>query len=168
MCVDPGELVFTLAQSVFLFSKEDFLNSPTTLYTIGSIQILTYLNWGMLGAAIFDCVIRSCDLFDWFIRRWFGPTVIPGRCVVSLSKRLYSPKVLVIPRNRWLRLNMTEKLFTGTLNHNKNKKTKKPTVIPAVITSLGLFCVLTMCYFFDNVTGKVHIKISWLIFMLLL
>ena len=33
----------------------------------------------------------------------------------------YSPKVLVIPRNRWLRLNMTEKLFTGTLNHNQNK-----------------------------------------------
>ena len=27
----------------------------------------------------------------------------------------------IIPRNRWLRLNMTEKLFTGTLNHNQNK-----------------------------------------------
>ena len=38
--------------------------------------------------------------------------------------QFYSPKVLVIPRNRWLRLNMTEKLFTGTLNHNKNKKNK--------------------------------------------
>ena len=35
--------------------------------------------------------------------------------------RIYSPKVLVIPRNRWLRLNMTEKLFTGTLKHNQNK-----------------------------------------------
>ena len=35
---------------------------------------------------------------------------------------MYSPKVLVIPRNRWLRLNMTEKLFTGTLNTNKKKK----------------------------------------------
>ena len=35
----------------------------------------------------------------------------------------YSPKVLVIPRNRLLRLNMTEKLFTGTLNHNQNKQT---------------------------------------------
>ena len=43
----------------------------------------------------------------------------PGRCVVSLSKRLNSPKVLVIPRNRWFRLNMTEKLFTGTLNNKK-------------------------------------------------
>ena len=35
---------------------------------------------------------------------------------------MYCPKVLVIPRNRWLRLNMAEKLFTGTLNHNQNKK----------------------------------------------
>ena len=34
---------------------------------------------------------------------------------------LLPKKVLVIPRNRWLRLNMTEKLFTGTLNHNQNK-----------------------------------------------
>ena len=34
--------------------------------------------------------------------------------------------VLVIPRNRWLHLNMTEKLFTGTLNNNqKQKKIKK-------------------------------------------
>ena len=33
--------------------------------------------------------------------------------------------VLVIPRNRWLRLNMTEKLFTGTLNNNKTKQNKE-------------------------------------------
>ena len=55
------------------------------------------------------------------------PGSIPGRVgvFVSLSKRHLLPqKVLVIPRNRWLRLNMTEKLFTGTLNHNKNKKQK--------------------------------------------
>ena len=31
------------------------------------------------------------------------------RRVVSLSKTLYSPKVLVIPRKRWLRPDMTEK-----------------------------------------------------------
>ena len=30
------------------------------------------------------------------------------------ARDIYSPKVLVIPRNRWLRLNMTEKLFTRT------------------------------------------------------
>ena len=32
-----------------------------------------------------------------------------------LARRIYSPKVLVIPRKRWLRPNITEKLFTGTL-----------------------------------------------------
>ena len=56
------------------------------------------------------------------------PGSILGRVgvFVSLSKRhLPPPKVLVIPRNRWLRLNMTEKLFTGTLNHNQNKKNKQ-------------------------------------------
>ena len=40
------------------------------------------------------------------------------------TRDIYSPKVLVIPRNRWLRLNMTEKLFTGTLNKNQKKKKK--------------------------------------------
>ena len=56
------------------------------------------------------------------------PGSILGRVgvFVSLSKRHLLPKkVLVIPRNRWLRLNMTEKLFTGTLNHNQNKNKKK-------------------------------------------
>ena len=39
-----------------------------------------------------------------------------------LEQETFTPqKVLVIPRNRWLRLNITEKLFTGTLNHNQNK-----------------------------------------------
>ena len=32
MCVDPDELVFTLAQSLFLFLKMDFLNSPTKIF----------------------------------------------------------------------------------------------------------------------------------------
>ena len=38
--------------------------------------------------------------------------------IIPVVGDIYSPKVLVIPRNRWFRLNMTEKLFTGTLNHN--------------------------------------------------
>ena len=73
------------------------------LSPIGRIQIR--LIWGILGASIFDCVIRPCGLFDWLIRTCFGPTVIP-----------------------------------------------------AVITSLELFCVLTMCYFSDNVLSKEKIK----------
>ena len=46
------------------------------------------------------------------------------RRVVSLSETLYSLKVLVIPRKRWLCLDMPEKLLTGTLNLNTNKETK--------------------------------------------
>ena len=32
MYVDLDELVFTLAQSLFLFSKKNFLNSPTKIF----------------------------------------------------------------------------------------------------------------------------------------
>ena len=53
------------------------------------------------------------------------PGSILGRVGVLFprARDIYSPKVLVIPRKRWLRLNMTEKLFTGTLNKNKKKNT---------------------------------------------
>ena len=44
---------------------------------------------------------------------------------MSLSKTLYSPKILVIPRKRWHRPDMTEKLLTGTLNFSTNKQTNK-------------------------------------------
>ena len=39
------------------------------------------------------------------------------------------------------RLNMTEKLFTGTLNHNQNKKTKKHQCYCNKICSKGLEAV---------------------------
>ena len=49
-----------------------------------------------------------------------------GSVCCFLEQETFTPqKVLVIPRNRRLRLNMTEKLFTGTLNHNKNKNKNK-------------------------------------------
>ena len=35
------------------------------------------------------------------------------------ARHIYSPKVLGIPRKGWLRPNMTEKLFTGTLRINQ-------------------------------------------------
>ena len=38
----------------------------------------------------------------------------------SSRARHYSPKVLVIPRKRWLRPDMSEKLLTGKLNLNTN------------------------------------------------
>ena len=70
------------------------------------------------------CFFSLRILQDFFVglrigRPGFDPR--PGRCVVSLSKRHLLPKILVIPRNSWLRLNMTEKLFTRTLNKNQNK-----------------------------------------------
>ena len=49
-----------------------------------------------------------------------------GSVCCFLEQETFTPqKVLVIPRNRWLHLNMTEKLFTGTLNHNQNKNKTK-------------------------------------------
>ena len=44
------------------------------------------------------------------------------RCVVTLCKTLYSPKVLVIPRKQWLRPDMFKKLLTGTLSLNTIKQ----------------------------------------------
>ena len=52
-------------------------------------------------------------------KRWGFETY--RRRVVYLSKTLYSPKVLVIPRNRWLLPYMTKKLLTKLrLNTNKD------------------------------------------------
>ena len=49
--------------------------------------------------------------FDTYLRR-----------IVSLSKDTFTPrKVLVLPRKRWLRPDMTEKLFTETLSLNKSE-----------------------------------------------
>ena len=47
-----------------------------------------------------------------------SPTRVKPCCV--LEQGTFTPqKVLVIPRKRWLRPNVTEKLFTGTLRINQ-------------------------------------------------
>ena len=54
-----------------------------------------------------------------------SPTRVKQCCV--LEQGTFTPqKVLIIPRKRWLRPNMTEKLFTGTLRINQptNQQTK--------------------------------------------
>ena len=57
-----------------------------------------------------------------------------GSVCCFLEQETFTPqKVLVVPRNRWLRLNMTEKLFTGTLNHNQNKQNKSIPPCPGII-----------------------------------
>ena len=49
------------------------------------------------------------------------------RRVVSLSKDTFtSRKVLVIPRKRWLRPNLTEKLLTGMFSINTKKLLGRP------------------------------------------
>ena len=47
-------------------------------------------------------------------------------CVIEQDIFTPPPKLLVIPKKRWLRTNMNEILFTGTLSI-KQTKTEKPT-----------------------------------------
>ena len=54
---------------------------------------------------------------------WLTPrTLDPGLLCCVLEQDIFTPpKVLVIPRKRWLRPNMTEKLFTRTLSIKPNQ-----------------------------------------------
>ena len=45
-----------------------------------------------------------------------------------LARHIYTPKVLVIPRKRWLRPNMTEKIVYRDV---KNQSTNQPFLNPA-------------------------------------
>ena len=60
----------------------------------------------------------SCGVMGSRARGWGIETYLHH--VVSLRKTLYSPKVLVISRKQWFY--MTEKLLTGTLSLDINKK----------------------------------------------
>ena len=71
---------------------------------------------GERGGSMIEC---------WTLEREVGGLETYLRCVVSLSKALCSPKVLVIHRKRGLRPDMTEKLLTGTLILNTYKSTPK-------------------------------------------
>ena len=66
-------------------------------------------------------------------RGWGFDTYLPP--VVSLGKDTFTPqKVLVIHRKRWLRPDMSEKTFTGTLNLIKPNK-------PLTLDVIYTFCV---------------------------
>ena len=56
----------------------------------------------------------SVVALDYGARGWGFKTYLCS--VLSLSKTIYSLKVLVIPRKQWLPPDMTEKLLTVTLN----------------------------------------------------
>ena len=71
------------------------------------------------------------------------PTRVKQCCV--LEQGTYSPKVLVIPRKLWLRPNMTEKLFTGTLRINQptNQSTCSLLAAPMAYLTLDLHTSLS-------------------------
>ena len=62
---------------------------------------------------------------------------IPTTAVLCLSEDTFTPrKVLVIARKKWLRPDMTEKLFTGTLSHNKYCKSHFVSGMPFETTTI--------------------------------
>ena len=74
----------------------------------------------MWGGGRTGLVVRASDSGSGDLGSILGRVGVLFPC----ARDIYSQKVLVIPRNRWLRLNMTEKFFTGTLNKNQKKKKK--------------------------------------------
>ena len=70
------------------------------------------------------------------------------RRVVSLSKDTFTPrKVLVIPRKRWLRPDITEKLFTGSLSHSKPFP-------PSMIVQALMHVLITCKYGYDFIKNS--------------
>ena len=78
-----------------------------------------------------------------------------GRRVVSLSKIHLPPKRTGyrLPRMLWLRPDMTEKLFTGTLSKRKQQQQKTTTCKPELARTTG-FGPSVFSSFFLN-TGKI-------------
>ena len=60
-------------------------------------------------------------------------------CCVIEQDKFTSQKVLIIPRKRWLRPDITEKLFTWTINKNETKMKRN---FINVITFVNFFCKL--------------------------
>ena len=68
-------------------------------------------------ADIISSSIKESAEAQWYSIERSGVLNLPPPCCVHES-----PKLLVIPRKRWLRPDMTEKLLTGTLSLNTNKQ----------------------------------------------
>ena len=80
------------------------------------------------------------------------------------ARYIYLPKV--IPRKRWLRPDMTEKLFTGTLSKNKTKRKVLNLSSRRRLWSIGhtpiqsLFNVLLKTFDFPHAASKVSVDLS--------
>ena len=117
--VKKGQVVSSLSSEIWPLRQICQGQSMGIIYThydVLDVDATYKVSWGRTGL-----VVRASDSGSG------DPGSILGRVGVlfPLARDIYSPKVLVIPRNRWLRLNMTEKLFTGALNHNQNKTKNK-------------------------------------------
>ena len=102
-------------------------NSMWSIYGLGELEIThdqggchTYIQYGkkqnnfLLQSLVveFQTPDREVGGFDAYLRR-----------VISLSKDTFTHlKVLVIPRKRWPRPDMTKIMLTGTLSINTNKR----------------------------------------------
>ena len=103
------EVLYRMVRTIIVVKRGLSLESPCwAMSTKGDIFMKRGARW--LSGRVSDSGARGRE-FETYRRH-----------VVSLSKTLYSPKVLVIPRKRWLRPDMTEKLLTGTLSLNTNKQ----------------------------------------------
>ena len=76
------------------------------------LQKLKKDSWGVDGL-----VVKHLT-WEWEVR---GSILTWGAYCVLEGRYIYSSKVLVKPRKRWLCPDMTEKLFTGTSSKNKMK-----------------------------------------------
>ena len=76
-----------------------------------------------------------------------GRGSIPTSAVLCPWARLTPRIVLVIPRKRWLRPDMTEKLFTGTLSLNKS-------LASSMITQTLMHILITCKYEYKNSREK--------------
>ena len=90
------------------------------LFTKGTCILFTAKIMLFLPFLPFFCLFcRFLSVF-FFQKRYTASH--PLRHAMSLSKDIFTGrKVLVIPRKRWLRPDMAEKLLTGTLSINTNK-----------------------------------------------
>ena len=98
-----------------------------------------------------DCPVQIGESrgFDTYLRR-----------VVSLSKDTFTPrKVLVIPRKRWLRPYMNEKLLTGTLSFNKTKPNQ---ISEITVFSSGFFRQVYRVTYEDSISNTAVLSIFFL------
>ena len=89
------------------------------IFDLKKMHFNSRINHRILLRQVIDYDINSANRGAWWLSGRASDFGARGReveiflrRVVSLSKTLYSPKVLVIPRKRLLRPNRTEKMLT--------------------------------------------------------